>query len=398
MKIVYFNYIADAVGPMIRTLELAKATSDNGVEVALYFMHKGFRPPAFVYERIHEYQSENLKIHFSDRFESTQKESEEKTKNVQAAGEPRIRLRGLIKQIVLSLRTIPDELKIIRAEKPDAVMARPDHAFSFCVSSIIKRKPLILEADGPIEELALYWGISSKLLVKLDTLRVKLSSSVLVISGVCRDLLISKSIPEEKIYMVPNGTHPEEFAPNDSNRESLLNSLKLNDCRVIGYSGNQRVWHGLPDLLKSSMDSQLMEDCQIPQDIFENQIVFTGRLSYWDMAKHIDLCNIMVMPYQRLPLFYFSPMRMFEAMSLGKAIIASEQGQMLDILSSQKNSVRFFDPDKPDDLNKVLNASAYDEKFINAGDDNRNFLIESHTWFQRGTTIKNALIKLLDSK
>lgn len=408
MKIVYFNYLANAIGPIIRTLELAKGCSENGINVALYFMHEGFNPPAFVYERIRAYQSEQLCIYYNDTHER-QLEHTVVASNSQAAGEPVIRLRGLLKQSLLSLKYIGKERQIFKKERPDAVMARPDHAFSFCFSRYFLNLPLILDTDGPVEELDLYWGISSKGLKWLDTYRAKVSSAVLVVSRVCDELWQDKIKNRDKFFIVPNGTHIDEFCPqSQETRLPLLNQLGLHGCRVIGFSGNQRVWHGLPNLLKSArpllekdknlkiliigcgFNDELMQQCQIPETIFRKQVVFTGRLSYWDMATHIDLASLMVMPYERLELFYFSPMRMFEAMSLGKSLVTSKQGQMEDLLDEQA-SVHFFDPDKKGDLFQVLKASIYDDEFIQKGHKNRDYLIAEHSWHHRGAQVKEAI-------
>ncbi len=409
MKIVYFNYLANAIGPIIRTLELAKGCADNGVQVSLYFMHEGFNPPEFVYERIHAYQSSKLHIHYNDAHERHIKEEIKETVNSAAAGEPKMRLRGLLKQALFSLKYIKKELRILKKEQPDAMMARPDHAFSFCFSRYFSGVPLILDTDGPIEELDLYWGISSKGLMRLDSWRAKVSDAVLVVSQVCEALWHKKIADRGKFFIVPNGTHKEEFSPQlESVRKVLQKKLGLQGCRVIGFSGNQRVWHGLPSLLNSSLpllekdsnlkvliigcgfNNKLMQDCQIPESIFYKQIVFTGRLSYWDMAKHIDLASLMVMPYDTLELFYFSPMRMFEAMSLGKSIITSKQGQMLDLLD-ERASVRFFIPEEKDALYHILSTSIYDDDFIAQGSKNRDYLIAGHTWTHRGAQVKEAV-------
>lgn len=410
MKIVYFNYLDNAVGPLIRTLELAKACADNGIDVALYCMSRGFKPPAFVFERIRAYQSDRLRIHYSQRFESSVMQAQSNPAAPKLApGEPRSRSLGLLKQTVLSLRHVREEVAIIRAEKPDAVMARPDHAFSFCISTRWAGVPLVLDTDGPVEELALYWGIPSKFFPLMDTWRARSADSILVISRVCEELLGAKLPPDRRFFIVPNGTHAQEFAPSsDARRQALKQRLGLVDKRVVGYSGNQRVWHGLPHLLRSSrsllladpalklliigcgFNPGLQEECDIPEAVFRDQIVFTGPLSYWDMAAHIDLADLMVMPYARLPLFYFSPMRMFEALSLGKSLITSRQGQMQDLLGT-RTSVRFFDTEREESLNEVLAASIYDDSFLADGHRNRDFLVAEHTWQARGATIRQAI-------
>ena len=83
-------------------------------------------------------------------------------------------------------------------------------------------------------------------------------------------------------------------------------------------------------------------------------------------------------------------MRMFEAMSLGKSLITSRQGQMQDLLDGRA-AVRFFDTAREEGLHEVLAASIYDEAFIAEGRRNRDYLVSEHTWHARGATIRQAL-------
>lgn len=412
MKIVYFNYISNAIGPMIRTLEIAKACSDNNIYVVLHFMRKDFNPPEFIFDRIREYQGEKLKIYFPPIHDtSLNSQSNETTHSVNVAPmPPKMSAFGLLRQGLLSLRYIFQEIKIIHYEKPDAIMARPDDAFSFCFSGKITKTPIVLDTDGPVEELDLYWGVYSKYFKIFDSFRARSSNAVLCISRVCRDLWIDKQLDIKKLFIVPNGANPDEFSPQASEQRKILKlKNKLDGSRVIGFSGNQRVWHGLPNLLISSLvhlkankdiklliigcgkNIKMLEECNIPDKIIKNQIIFTGQLSYTDMAKYIDLADIMVMPYDILKLFYFSPMRMFEAMSAGKLLITSKQGQMQDILGEQ-SAVIFFDPEKEGDLERILGNAIYDDELIATGVRNRDYLLASHTWKHRGQEISNALI------
>ena len=411
MKIVYFNYISNAIGPIIRTLELAKACSDNNIEVAVYFMRKNFNPPEFILDRINEYQSQHLSIHFLPILtkDSSLRDIPPASAINLTPKAPRMTVLGLFKQALLSLRYISQEIRIIKAEHPDVVMARPDEAFSFCFSSRLTGKPLVLETDGPVEELDLFWGVSSKYFILLDFYRASSANAVLCISKVCMNLWVNKGIRPEKLFIIPNGANPDEFAPLDTALKSeLKRKHNLVGARIIGYSGNQRIWHGLPNLLLSALkylqadknvklliigcgkNTDILEEHNIPADIAEQQIIFTGRLSYQDMAKFIDLADFMVMPYDNLELFYFSPMRMFEAMSLGKLLICSKQGQMLDILNDN-SAVVFFDPAKPGDLERALGESIYNEALVASGVRNREYLLNKHTWHQRGTEIRAAL-------
>ena len=411
MKIVYFNYIYDAVGPLIRTLELAKASADNGATVVVYFMRKGFSPSPFILARIEQYKSDNLSFRYAyPPIISLSNQGVNTAQQVNISPiPPKTSFIGLLKQALLSLRNVFKELDILETHKPDAIMARPDDAFSFCISSYISGIPLVLESDGPIEELQFFYNVNIKPIKFLDTLRAKSADAVICISEVCKDLWISKNIDAKRLFVIPNGANPDEFSPQSLDKHSTLKSqLNISATKIIGYSGNQRVWHGLGNLFQSALpylqadktiklliigcgkSISLLDEFKIPVDIAAEQIIFTGRLNYHDMAKYIDLADVMVMPYNILPLFYFSPMRMFEAMSVGKLLICSKQGQMADILD-ERSAVLFFDPNIDGDLTRCLGNVLTNDELIKSGHRNREYLISEHSWHQRGYDINKAI-------
>ena len=66
---------------------------------------------------------------------------------------------------------------------------------------------------------------------------------------------------------------------------------------------------------------------KVPEAIRKERLVFTGPLPYARMGEHIDMADAMVIPYPHSDFFYFSPMKLFEAMCLGKLIVAPHQRQ-----------------------------------------------------------------------
>lgn len=389
---------------MIRTLELAKATSLQGHQVTLSFMHPAFNPPVFFYDVIKTFKSERLDIRYRSNLDSRKIKYGTPGKITEC----KPRLVGLIRQIISSLRYIPVELKLLKEIRPDVIIARPDHIISFVFTAKYLGVPLILETDGPIEELDHFWGISSKWLRYIDLIRGKSADAILYISNVCGQLWQNKMVPEERLFLCPNGADPYVFKPLFSHeREKLRIQYGLQGSIVIGFSGNQRRWHGIDHLLKSVVplmkqnplikifiigtieDKQSLGLNSLPNEIVDRQVIFTGPVNYLEMPKIIDLSDIIVMPYPQMELFHFSPMKMFEAMSLGKIIIAPRQGQIADILSNL-DSVFLYEPNQEDAL---LNAIKQGLEAVSNGVDGmrgRELLIREHSWTTRGRVIGDA--------
>ena len=135
----------------------------------------------------------------------------------------------------------------------------------------------------------------------------------------------------------------------------------------------------------------------LPVDIIEKQVIFTGAVNYLEMPKIIDISDIVVMPYPSMELFHFSPMKMFEAMSLGKIIIAPLQGQIADILSSLDSAI-LYEPDQGDAL---LNAIKLGLEVVSNGMNGisgRELLIRGHSWTTRGKVVSEACSYAIKSK
>ena len=397
---------------MIRTLELAKATSHQGHQVTLSFMHPAFNPPAFFYDVIKAFKSERLLIRYKSYAESRKPKDGPPGKIT----ESKPRLIGLIRQIISSLRYIPEEIKLLKEIRPDVIIARPDHVVSFIFTAKYLRIPLILETDGPIEELDFFWGISSRWLRYIDLIRGRSADAILYISNVCGQLWLNKGIPEERLFLCPNGADPEVFRPLSlTEREKIRHQFGLRGSTVIGFSGNQRRWHGIDRLLKSVIpllrqnplikifiigtieDKRSLGLNNLPVDIIEKQVIFTGAVNYLEMPKIIDISDIVVMPYPSMELFHFSPMKMFEAMSLGKIIIAPLQGQIADILSSLDSAI-LYEPDQGDAL---LNAIKLGLEVVSNGMNGisgRELLIRGHSWTTRGKVVSEACSYAIKSK
>jgi len=62
------------------------------------------------------------------------------------------------------------------------------------------------------------------------------------------------------------------------------------------------------------------------------QVVFTGAIKADDVPTWVNSMDLAVAPYPKLANFYFSPLKLYEYMAAGRAIIASDTGQVSDYL------------------------------------------------------------------
>jgi len=404
VRLLFLNYMNASLATLIRSLELARATSIAGHEVTLGYLHPGFRPPASFRDLLAARRSERLAIRCPPP--AAGREGRAGRGGPGKVTEARPSAAGLARHALASLRYVPAEIALIRETRPDAIVARPDHVFSFLFSSRLTRTPLVLDTDGPVEELDAYWGISSRWFRGLDALRARRAGAVLYISTVCGDLWRAKGLPEDRLFKCPNGADPEIFAPLPAEeRRGLRRTLDLEGCRVIGFAGNQRRWHGVGDLIRSAVpllqeDAGLrllvigqvedrgalgLESC--PPPLIEERVVFTGPVAYGDMPRFLDAADILAMPYPALDLFHFSPMKMFEGLALGKVLVAPRLGQIAEILGDSKAAC-LYDPRRPGSLLLALRRALALPPA--AGGEGRDLLLREHTWRRRAEVVERA--------
>ena len=442
MKILYFNYMTTAFASILRSLEYAKAASDQGHDVTLVYLHPGFRPPAFYYDLMESYRSDRFHVFHPPRPPATVKTAPDAPAPAASTSAPaaiasdatvpahgaagngaakgaigkvvdgRPTLKGLYKQILGSLRYVPAEKKWIERVKPDVLIVRPDHVVSFMVTSGLRGLPLVLECDGPVEELDRYWGLDSRWVEPMDTWRARRAEAVLYISRPCGDLWREKGLPAAKLFYTPNAAHPDRFKPAaPAARRALREKYGLAESKVFGFSGNLRSWHGADSLIAAALpilerdpsvkllfigavdDPGSMALQNVPERIRKERLVFTGPLPYARMGEHIDMADAMVIPYPHSDFFYFSPMKLFEAMCLGKLIVAPHLGQIEEMLGDLASPI-LYEPREAGALARSLEAAlqriAAAPEGALPGADARARIEAGHTWSHRGKTVAEA--------
>lgn len=222
--------------------------------------------------------------------------------------------------------------------------------------SVVSGKRLILNVDAPvIEEYELlqkvYFGRLRKQVARgVLWLNLKRASAIHAPSKVLADWMSRQyGILREKFHIIPNGVHLELFeAPKD--RAHIRRQHGLGGEPVALFIGSLQPWHGCDLLLsafaevrKTHPAAQLMiaGDGKMRESLMRQagslklngNVKFLGRMPHQRIPGLLAAADVAVMPYPTLPVpFYFSPIKLFEYMGAGKAIVASCLGQIGEVL------------------------------------------------------------------
>jgi glycosyltransferase involved in cell wall biosynthesis len=213
----------------------------------------------------------------------------------------------------------------------------------------------ILEQDfigQPITGL-LRWRATRLLRFNLST-----ADAVICVSQASRDHLVGAwGVHADRVVVFSNGVDIERFRPDPVARAAVRASLDLSGNPVVGFVGSFFDWHDLGTLLDAFArvltrlpDARLVlvGDGRNRGPLaeraaslgIEHAVWFTGAVPHADVNRLLSGFDVAVAPYPvtTRPL-WFSPMKVFEYMAAGKAIVASEAGQLAEVIEDGRNGL-----------------------------------------------------------
>ena len=210
--------------------------------------------------------------------------------------------------------------------------------------------PGVLEVNAPlIEEQQRHRGLIDHAAALLNSQRCfAAASAIAAVSDEVGEYLTHVT-PNPVIEVVRNGVNLERFDP------AVPPALEPTpEAITIGFVGSFKPWHGVLDLIQAFAQvhaalpqARLLLVGDGPQRaIIEQQLAdrglaaqahFTGAVPAAAIPAWLTAMDIAVAPYPALEDFYFSPLKVYEYMAAGRAVIASRIGQLNQIIEHGNN-------------------------------------------------------------
>jgi glycosyltransferase involved in cell wall biosynthesis len=225
-----------------------------------------------------------------------------------------------------------------------------------------------------------------------------MADRVLCITGALRSELISEGVAADKIAVLGNGVEAADFAPTEPDIE-LKAELGFEGRTIIGYAGSTVDYEGLElliDALEELADpsvalvvvgdgahfSAVVDRANASSA--KDSIRFVGRVPYADVPRYLSIFD--VLPFPRLPLpvtEMVSPMKPFEAMAMGKAVVVSDVAALAEIVSDGTTGLTFRKGDAAD-LARALRTLVGDPELrTSLGAAARADILATATWQHR---------------
>ncbi len=256
--------------------------------------------------------------------------------------------------------------------------------------------PFLLEVNSPLarEEAAVgnLKRLGPALHRELETL--KSADAVLVVTHVLKEILVADGVAAERIHVIPNGIAPSRFlAPRDVGAKRRIG---LEDRVVLGFIGFPRPWHGLDRVVKALAreargrlkDAVLLLGGEGPalNDLLAqaralgiaDRVRVHGVLSRADVPSFIDAFDVALQPHATE---YASPLKLFEYMARGVAVVAPRQPNLTEVLTGGESAVLFEPGDDASFAGALCDLVADDDLRARVGEGGRRRLLEGgYTW------------------
>ncbi len=267
-------------------------------------------------------------------------------------------LPGAAYELLELIYNIPAYLRLRRAAKafaPDVLYERYN---LYLLAGLAYRRrhglPMILEVNAPLaEERAKFGNLRlEKTGRRCEAALWRRADAVLPVTEVLAGAVRAARGTGDGVLVVPNGADLE-LKPDPAAAAAARRRLGLSDdAMVLGFVGFVRGWHGvgwaIEALQRAAPNVHLVVvgdgparpelEAQAMELGVADRVRFTGRVAHDEAPMLAQAFDVALQP---AAVAYASPLKLFEYMQLGRAILAPDQPNIREVLSHDENALLF---------------------------------------------------------
>jgi glycosyltransferase involved in cell wall biosynthesis len=241
--------------------------------------------------------------------------------------------------------------------RPDLIYERYN-LFYLAGALLARRHGLLfyLEVNSPLAEERRRFGTLRlrRLARAAERFVWRSANRVLAVTGVLADMIAAAGVPAARIAVTPNGIDPGRF-------EIPARSAAPDGMRpvVLGFVGFVREWHGLDAVIAAlarpdapRLDLVVVGDGPARAALERQAMAMgvAGQVRFTGLAAHPAVPGLVGgfdIALQPRVVAYASPLKIFEYMAAGRAIVAPDQPNIREILEHERTAL-LFDPAAPE--------------------------------------------------
>jgi glycosyltransferase involved in cell wall biosynthesis len=207
--------------------------------------------------------------------------------------------------------------------------------------------PLVVEVNAPLRDEERRYRVLAHedAAVAAERETFAAAGRIFAVSSALTAWLTGVGVDPERIEVMPNAPATRRFdsKPPLDERSAL----------VVGFAGGLKLWHGIDTILAGfelALDqggrmrleivgdgpaAKRIEHAALPPSRFAH----LGQLPHEDALRVIERWDIGLAPFDAVPGFYFSPLKLFEYMAAGLCPIVSDVGDLAEIVEHGRAGV-----------------------------------------------------------
>ncbi len=218
------------------------------------------------------------------------------------------------------------------------------------------RVPFVLEVNAPLSlELEQHGGLVFRgIAQRVEDWLCRSATRTVVVSEAMAGIFRERGVPGERLMVVPNGVDRGHFNPRvDGGR--LRSLLHLEQRVVIGFVGWVRPWHGVDRLIEAvaalapeapELTAMIVGDGPALPGLralaqrlgIADRVIFTGAVAQHEVPEYLAAMDVTVQPDVTA---YASPIKLFEYLALGKAIVAPRRPNIEEVVEDGRQALLF---------------------------------------------------------
>lgn len=225
-----------------------------------------------------------------------------------------------------------------------------------------------------------------------------------------KHLTTNWDVPSDKIIVLSNAVDVERFKPDPELGSQTRALLRLTNHPLLVFVGNFYKWHDVVTLLKAfsvtlrkyvNAHLILVGDgakrdlmMKLSADLnLEHAVHFTGFVGHVEVSRYVNAADVAIVPVPNMKQeLWLSPMKLFEYMASGKAIVASSMGQIKEVIQDGQNGLLVSAGDEKELANAINKLIEDVPMRTQLGKKAREDAVLNHSWEQYLTRLENIFI------
>lgn len=322
-----------------------------------------------------------------------------------------------VSEMAYNLKFTLHAYRVLKNKKVDFLYQRyVGFNFSGIMLGRLLKIPLVLEVNSPeiwirknYRKVPMFLNIGEM----IEEINFKRADLIVVVSNALKRILIKQGVEKNKILVNPNGTDPDFFTPLVSSKE-IVDKYKLRGKIVVGFASTFLPFHGaevlveaIPRVIEQKQNIHFLlmgfgplwygVEKVVKARKLDRFVTLVGAVPYTEMPKYLAACDIFASPH--VPFkggleFFGSPTKLFEYMAMEKGIVASNLGQIGEVLKNNENAYLIQPGNKEDLVGGILKLASDKTLRERLGRQARKDVVTKYTWQQNALRVIKAYERL----